>query len=110
MPLKMTRSEVPSFILHSYIIPLAEQCYLISIEYRYVDLNRLLILLLKDCSHVNGVIHMNLNNVVNNLVERYKVFDVNRDWVVQATITLIHRELQSYFYNRAEFSLAPPKP
>jgi len=105
----MTRSEVPSFILHNYVIPLAEQCYLVSIEYRYVDLNKLLILMLKDCSSVNGVIHINLNKVVNNLVEKYNMFDVNRDWLVQATITLIHRELQSYFYHRAEFSLAQPK-
>jgi pyruvate-formate lyase len=107
-PLKMSVSEIPSYILSHLIEPFIEQCYLVSIEYRYVNLNKILVLLLKDCSHVNGAIHINLNNVVNNLIEKYKMFTVDRDWLVQDTVAVIRQKLQPYFYHLAEFSLSPP--
>jgi hypothetical protein len=110
MSMKMTIYEIPSFIVSHFIEPYANQCYLVSIEYRYVDLSKLLVLLLKDCNHVNGSVHINLNNVVNNLMQRYGVTVVNPDWVLQETLFLLNRVFQSYFYHRAEFSLAPPKP
>jgi hypothetical protein len=106
----MSSYEIPSHILYHFIIPYAEQCYLISVEYHYVDLNKLMILLLKDCRRVSGVIHINLNDIIGNLVEKYKIYVVNRDWLVQETLFAINRVLQSYFYHRAEFDLASPKP
>jgi hypothetical protein len=106
MPLKMTSYEIPSYVLHHFIIPYAEQCYLVSIEYHYVNWGKLLIILLKKCSSVSGVVHINLNNIVDDLIKRYEIFDANREWLVQVAVQLIYRELQSYFCHRAELSLA----
>ena len=108
MPMKVSKFEIPSFILSHFIEPYATQCYLLSIEYHYAYLNKLLILLLKDCRRVNGVVHLNLNDVINSLVKRYVGADANIDWLVQDTVTAIHRVLQSYFYHRAEFDLSQP--
>jgi hypothetical protein len=109
MPTKMTASEIPSFIVSHFIEPYANQCYLVSIEYHYVNLSKLLVLLYKDCDHVNGSVHINLNNVVNNLMQRYEIILANPDWVIQETLFLINRVLQSYFYHKTELNLAPPK-
>jgi hypothetical protein len=106
MPLKLNKYEIPSFILHNFIIPYAEQCYLVSVEYHYIDLNKLLILLLKDCSSVNGSVHLNINNVISNLIRKYKIVDSNIEMLIQSTLELIYRELQSYFYNRVELTLS----
>jgi hypothetical protein len=108
MPLKLNKYEIPSFILHNFIISYAEQCYLVSIEYHYADYNKLLILLLKDCKHVNGSVHINLNYVINNLVRRYGIAYANIDWVIQDAVLLIRRIFQSYFYHLAEFDLHKP--
>jgi len=108
MPMKMSSYEIPSFISSHYITPYVEQCYLVSIEYHYAYFNKLLILLLKDCRRVNGVVHLNLNDVIDGLVKKFGIAGANIDWLVQDTVTAIHRVLQSYFYHRAEFDLSQP--
>ena len=107
MQLKLQEFEIPSYILSHLIEPFVEQCYLVSIEYHYVNLNKLLIILLKNCGDVNGAIHLNLNEVVANLIKRCNIEGANIEWIVQRTVFLINRELLPYFYSRAEFDLAP---
>jgi len=109
MPMKMRSYEIPSYVLNHFIIPFAEQCYLVSIEYNYANFNKLLVILLKDCEHVNGAIYLKLNDIINNLMRRYGISVVTPEWILQKTLFIINRVLQSYFYHRAEFSLAPPK-
>jgi hypothetical protein len=108
MPMKMSSYEIPSYVLSHYIIPFAEQCYLVSIEYHYSYYNKLLVILLKDCRRVSGSVHIDLNDVISNLVKRYGVANANIDWLVQDTVAAIYRRLQSYFYHRAEFDLHRP--
>jgi len=103
MPKKMTKFEIPSFILSNFIEPYATECYLISVEYQ----NKLLVVLQKDCAGVNGAIHLKLNNIINNLMRRYGISDTTPEWIVQETLFIINRVLQSYFYHRAEFNLPP---
>ena len=109
MPMKMSSYEIPSFISSHYITPFAEQCYLVSIEYHYSYYSKLLVILLKDCRRVSGSVHINLNDVINSLVKRYGISVVTPEWILQKTLFIINRVLKSYFYHRAEFSLAPPK-
>ena len=108
--MKMSSYEIPSFILSHFIEPYATQCYLLSIEYHYAYLNKLLILLLKDCRRASGSVHINLNDVINSLVKKFGIAGANIDWLVQDTVTAIYRRLQSYFYHRAEFDLASTSP
>jgi hypothetical protein len=106
MPLKLQEFEIPSYILSHHIIPYVEQCYLIAVEYHYVNLNKIVIILFKNCSTVNGSIHLKLNDIIGKLVN----YGANIDWIVQRTMFLINRELQPYFYHKAEFDLAQSKP
>ena len=109
MQLNLQEFEIPSYILSHFIEPYATQCYLISIEYHYADLNKLLVLLLKDCSHVNGSVHINLNDIIINLMKHYRIAVASPEWILQETLFAINRVLQSYFYHRAEFDLAQPR-
>jgi hypothetical protein len=109
VPVKMVAPEIPSLIVSRFIEPYANQCYLVSIEYRYINLGKVLVLLHKECSHVNGSVHINLNNVVNSLMQRYGVAVANPDWVLQETLSLLNRVFQPYLYHRSELSLAQPR-
>jgi hypothetical protein len=108
MPMKMTIYEIPSYVVSHFIEPYAAQCYLISIEYHYSYYSKLLILLLKDCRRVSGSVHINLNDVISNLVKRYGIVNANIDRLIQDTVATICGRLQSYFYHRAEFDLHRP--
>jgi len=110
MPMKMSSYEIPSFILSRYIEPYAIQCYLISVEYQQADSNKLLIMVLKDCASINGAIHLKLNDIINNLMQRYKIADAKPEWIIKETLFLVKRVLQSYFYHKSEFELRRPVP
>ena len=105
MQLKLQEFEIPSYIISHLIEPYATQCYIIAVEYHYVNFSKLAVILHKNCSTVNGAIHLKLNDIVANLIN----YGANIEWIVQRTMFLINREFMSYFYHRAEFDLAQPR-
>lgn len=106
MQLKIQEFEIPSYIVSRLIEPYAAQCYLIAVEYHYVNFNKLVAILFKNCSNVNGSIHLNLNKIITNLIKEGANYGANIEWIVQRTVFLINREFLPYFYSRAEFDLA----
>jgi hypothetical protein len=67
----------------------------------------------RDCTSINGAIHLKLNDIIVKLVQYYKITDEITDakpeWILQETLILINRILQSYFYHRVELDLAHHK-